>query len=234
MTDTPRLPPRPKAAVIFLALPLVFAGALLAALALLFLMSHIGGEATGTRVALRFDGPCAAEALPLVEARAASIGLGEPVFAARDGQLHLTATLPGLPDDMRAMPALLVREGRVEVRQGMVVLANNGDMAKIVLEASGEGSPYTWLGLKPDAATRVAAALEADPEGQLEIVVDGEIVAERPNSISLKNDGLRLVTGQGEAEARMRTAIDWSITLRHGPLPCALQLGHLEALPTDE
>lgn len=224
MSDTPPNPiqPRPKAVLLFMTAPMVFALFLMLAAGTVALLGRMGTDATGARLTLRFSGACVAAARPFIQGRAEEIGLGEPQYAEDDGGLRLTATMPGLPDDATAMPALLARPGRFTVQHNGAVLAENADLRMVEIRLDESGMPYTWVQLGPDAVERLRAAIAADPQGKLIVYLDDEVVSERPNTAQMTDESLRVVTGEGMTADRMRVAADRAIVLHNGPIPCAL------------
>jgi hypothetical protein len=213
---------RPRGVSALLGLPAILGVALLLAVAGLAWQMNQPGTAGGARVRVRFPADCAAQAAPVLLDRARDIGLGQPELAVEDGAVVLTATLPGLGDDRSAIPALLARPGslRIDAKDGPV--ATEADLADASFDLDEGGTPITRLRLLPPARQRIAALLEADPGGALRIAVDGEQLPDRPNSIGLEDDQLRLPSGDGDNRERARRAADRAISLSSGPLPCAL------------
>ena len=219
----PQLPPRSAAYQRFMALPLGFALLLMLATGVLFLLALRGGTPDGERVQLSWA--ACPEAGPLVLARAEAVGLGTPRLAsAGEGRVGLEATLPGLPDDRDAIPALLSRPGTLLLRTeaGASVLTEAAvELAQVRLDES--GLPYTWVELEDDAYTALQKATEGAPDESLAVVVDGTVLVERPNSREVADGGIRLVEGvEMNSKRRMRRAVDRAIALTHGPLPCPL------------
>lgn len=220
------LPPRSAALSRFMAAPLIVATLLMIATVTLAALAWFGGTADGDRVTIRLEGACAAEALPDVEQRAASLGLGDPEFALEPGAILVTATLPGLDDDATAVPALLAQRGWLEVRQGTTVVLDSDAVIEANIRLDEGGAAYTWIDLRPEAVAPFQAVLDADIDGELTFHVDDTLAAVRPNSRGVKDDGLRVVApGDMKPAQRMKIAADTSIVLTHGPLPCALSAG---------
>ena len=231
MTSTPPngLPPRSAALSRFMAAPLILATLLMIATATLAALAWLGGTADGDRVTLRLEGTCAAEALPLVQARAEAVGLGTPELAVEPGALLVTATLPGLPDDATSIPRLLSRRGWLEIRQGETIVLDRGVVKDASIRLDETGAAYTWIDIDEASVAGFQAVLDADPEGDLTFYLDDEVAAVRPNSRSIKDGGLRIVApGEVLPAARMKIAADTSIALAHGPLPCSLSAGTVE------
>jgi hypothetical protein len=206
-----------------MAAPLIVATLLMIATVTLAALAWFGGTADGDRVSIRLEGACAAEALPMVQARAESVGLGDPEIALDAGAVVVTATLPGLDDDATAIPRLLSRRGWLEIRQGDTVVLDGSKVKEASIRLDEGGAAYTWIDIDKESVAPFQAALDADPEGELTFHVDDELAAVRPNTRGIKDDGLRIVApGEMLPAARMKIAADTSIVLTHGPLPCAL------------
>jgi hypothetical protein len=224
------LPPRPAALQRFMLAPVIFATLLMLAAVGLFVASMVGGSARGDRVELRLEGPCAAAALPLVQARIDAVGLGDPLLELKDGALALQATLPGLQDDHAAIPALLSRRGAFEVVGPGGPITRPDDVLAAQVRLDESGAAYTWVDLRPEAVEAVEAAREADPEGELQLVIDGAPTVPRPNSVAVVEGGLRVLPDMQDPRQRMRIATDHAIALEHGPLPCALTAAGVRVL----
>lgn len=220
------LPPRAAALSRFMAAPLIVATLLMIATVTLAALAWFGGSADGDRVTIRLAGTCAADALPMVQARAETVGMGDPELALDGGAIVLTATLPGLEDDATSIPRLLSRRGWLEVRQGDTVVLDGSKVKEASIRLDEGGAAYTWIDLDKQSVAPFQAVLDADPEGELTFYLDDEVAAVRPNTRGIKDDGLRIVApGEMLPGARMKIAADTSIVLTHGPLPCALVAG---------
>ncbi len=225
--DSPlALPPRSEAFRRFMAAPLFFALALMLATGLLAVLAWRGGAAVGERVDLVFEG--CPEARPLLLARAEAIGLGEPLLDTDGDRSTLRVTLPGLEDDRVAVPALLLRPGRLRLLAQGAPLAQDSDLTVAQVRLDESGMAYTWIELEAEALTRITEAVAADPEGFIDIEMDGEIVARRPNFREVADGGIRIIDeGEQPARDRMRRAVDRAILLTDGPLPCVPRLADL-------
>lgn len=218
------LPPRSEAFRRFMVAPIVVASVLALATGALVLLAWRGGTASGPRLTVRFTSTCPAATQPILQARAEAIGLGDPLIALEDDGLRLTATMPGLPDDQTAVPALLARPGRFVGLAGGEVIVDNSHLTGAQIRLDESGMPYTWVGLSPAGAAAVRALATAAPEGALEMAIDEDRPTPRPNDIALEDDGLRIITEPAVTEVRMRSAADRAILLGTAPLPCPLTL----------
>ena len=219
-----RLAPRSDAFQRFMAAPVILASVLMLATALLALLAWIGDTADGARVAVVLSGPCAEGSPPTLLARANEIGLGQPeVTVTGPQQVRLVATLPGRTEaEQTEVPALITRRGHVLAGNASapIFTREHVELAQVRLDES--GMPYTWLQLSPPALEAMAAATEADPEGEMPLQVDTRSAPARPFSTTVSDGGIRLLPGEGDTRARMRVATDDAIVLTHGPLDCSL------------
>ncbi len=222
-----RPPPRSQQLSRFMAMPVLFATALMLATAVLAGLVWWGGSADGDRVTFDLTGRCAADAAPLVEARMGEVGLGDPTLQrVGDDRLRVTATLPGLDDDRAHIPGLLGARGWVDIARGDTVVLDRTAVTEASIRLDEGGAAYAWLDLTREGVEALEAALAADPDGELTIRLDGETAAIRPNTRGIKDDGIRIVSpGEMTPRTRMRIAADTVIRLNHGPLPCGLSAG---------
>ncbi len=227
--DGKSIAPRSAAFQRFMAAPFIFGALLMAATAVLAILSWTGGKAEGQRADIVFTGACLAEARTVVEQRAEAIGLGDPRWSMTDGRLLLTATLPGLADDLQAVPALLSAPGEFFVSgpSGTIVDRTLIDGAQVRLDET--GSAFTWIDLKPDGVQAITDALEADRDGHLTVRIDQTSAQDRPNTRGVTEDGIRVIPNESDPRQRMRVATDFAIALSM-PLPCALTVASATAV----
>lgn len=209
-----------RIALLYRAVPVVFGLFLVANVVALFLLGSLGGRASGDRLEIRFTSTCADDSATVIQHRVDAMGLGEPELAVQGDTVHLVATMPGHDDDRSAVPAVLARPGHLEIKHGDTVLATEADLAEVSVALDEGGMPFDELHLQGEAAARLAQAVEADPQGSLLFVLDGEVLAERPNSIKILEDKVKVTAGEGDTRFRMRRAADRAIILDSGPHPC--------------
>ena len=218
-----------------MAAPLIVATLMMLATATLAALVWMGGTASGERVAITLEGPCAEDASGLIEARVHAIGLGDPEVQLQTGQLHILATLPGVEDELETIPAVLGQPGNIEIHSEGQVILSRGEVREASIRLDEAGAPYVWLDLDPAAIPQLEEQLAANPEGEWHFFIDGSLAAVRPNSRGIKDDGLRLIApGDMTPAERLRRAADASIVLSHGPLPCALQATTTTALASPQ
>lgn len=223
---TPTTPSRLRA---WMAVPLALSALALGGALWAVLKLDQGRPATGERVTLTLATECAPAAKRVLERRVSAIGLGDPVLAEAPGGLRLTATLPGLPDDRSAIPALLTRPGRLGVSAAGRPVADQDDVVATALNLDMKGSPYAEVQLNGLA---VADLREATKEGgRIEVTLDGAVLLSEDVG-ALRDDRLRLVPAEGGPGEKMRAVADWSILLGSGALPCAVTLSSLAAAGT--
>jgi hypothetical protein len=230
MSDAPKNHPKPRSGPLtrFMAAPVILAVILMVATVTLGALSWFGSSASGPRVRIHFTGTCAAEAAPIITMRGAAIGLGEPELKVQGDGLVLQVTLPGLEDDLTHIPRVLSQPGRIEVVQGETAIVTREQVTNASIRLDEGGAPYAWLDLKPEAIKALEAALLAAPNGTLDVRMDGEVLATRPNSRGIKNEGLRIITpGEIKPTRRMQIAADTSIVIESGVIPCDLRIAEV-------
>lgn len=224
MSEPTKLPPRPKAASLFMAVPIVFLGALGLAVAVLFGVTRFGDQtASGEQVRIRFGASCIDDARPQLVARAEQIGMP----ATMDGDT-MTATLPDMPDAANLIPELLTRQGKLSVvdPSGQPVF-DNGHIDAVAIDLDEAGMPVTMLKLNAEAR---AALKEMSGELALQPEVDGEAFPKARVSTLQETPELSLPSGTGKTSDRMKRAADRAIILEHGPLPCRVHVTDVTVL----
>jgi len=212
-----------------MSVPIAFGGALLLALLLLGINIYIGGTASGQRLQIQLEGSCVAEALPIIQARATTIGLGDPVFQEDGMSLTVEATMPGLEDDAVAMPRILSRSATLEILGGDAVLATHADLETSELDLDENGMAYSGLTFTEDTTAKLRAYIQDQPQDYLVVMLDGDVVARRPNTIALEEEFRVLMEAALPAE-RMRNAADITILLTHGQIPCEMSVRGVSAV----
>ena len=228
MSDSEQTPSTPHRMRALMAIPLIFAAIALVGALVVYRHLSVERSASGARVTLRFEGACVPEARDIIYQRVDMVGLGEPDLGLDGAALVLTATMPGLPDDATAIPALLTRRGALEIRSGDQALAGPLDVASASVNLDTSGAPYASVKLLPSAAARVTAALRAG--SALDVLLDGAVIVHQEGG-DLEGDQLTLTPSDGDPRARMRQAADWAILLSSGALPCDLTVTTVAAPP---
>jgi len=221
VTSQPPLPPRPKAASIFMAVPIVFLGALGLAFGILWILTHYGDPtAEGEPVRIAFSGACLDAATPLLVERAKQVGM--PVEMVGDTML---TTLPDMPDARTSIPAMLTTPGTFSLTGNGLDLGND-DIEDVAIELNNAGMPETLLKMNADARAAIKAL---DDAVELTPSIDGEDLTVFKASI-IKEEGIvSLHAGEGMTADRMKRAADRAIVLAHGPLPCPISVRGVRA-----
>ncbi len=219
-----------KPSTFAIAVPLTLAVLLGLSVAGLFVAGWLGREPGGVRASILVESSCAEEWAERLLQRAGSVGMGELSIAVEGNQAQLLATLPGLEDDLEAMPILLTREGRLEVFAGDDAggepIATQADVVTIELGLNLKGHPYVQVELQPAAVDRLKAA-----GSPLAYAVDGEIVDYYRADGPIRGSEIRIQPRLATVKEELRVATDWNIALRHGPAPCPVQDVRIEVLP---
>lgn len=213
--------------ILFVSMPILIAGGLAVAVGLFFVVTWIGKPATGAWVELRFTSSCGEAWAPVLMARANAVGLGEPSVRQAQGETILRARMPGLDDDLTAIPALLTRPGVFEiyVAEGVdappagAPIATNADVTEVYFQIDATGHPLAYLRLSELAQTRLN---DADPPALL-YVLDGVVVDAFHSARQFDEDHVELRPRLQTTKEEVRVATDWSIALGSGPAPCAAE-----------
>ncbi|MGB0641613.1 MAG: hypothetical protein ACPGTU_19935 [Myxococcota bacterium] len=227
MSDKPPvepLPPRSKAATVFMAVPIVFIGALGVLVALLWVVTGMDSFAEGEQVTIRFDSACGERSSSILVERARQIGM-DPVMSGLDMTVHL----PDLPDARTAIPELLVTPGVFTLSSNDEALAfDNEHIDEIAIDLDEVGMPQTLV--KLDAGARTALIDIAD-DLVFTPTLDNETLP-TVTGAELKDEGvLAIYGGDGITAVKMRRAADRAIVLEHGPMPCAVRVISVDQPP---
>ena len=222
MSDKPL--PRSKGAMMFMAAPIFFGGLLFLAVGLLAFLVWIGSEADGDRVRMLFEGECMEKATPFINQRVNEIGLGDVLFTSQENRLEITATLPSHEKAEEMIPNLLVQKGVLSVRDKDEWLSEHLSFSSVGLAQDEAGMPYAQLVLEEGIRKKLEKSVLSDPKGFLYFFLDGTQIAERPNHNLIRSDELRLRSIEGGKKQQLKTVVDWSIVLAHGPLPCEIAI----------
>jgi len=210
-----------------MALPLAFGAILMVAVMVLAFLVWRGGTPVGPRLTITLAGSCATEAAPMVKHRAEAIGLGDLIFDAAGETITLTVTLPGKdPDQEREkLPRLLGQRGILSARVDETeVLIEAFTLENIGLQLDESGLGMAVVALDSKQAKGLSRHVNDHPDDVVELLLDDVVVARRPNSALISSNELRIIGEETAPIARMQSAADQVIVLRHGPLPCTLSV----------
>lgn len=221
-------PPRSPQTRALMAIPLSLSVlVLIGALYLAFRLQH-GPPAAGDRVRMSLSTTCAAGARGVIAHRAEAIGLGTVQISEEEGGLSVVATLPGLPDDRSAIPALLTKPGHFEIHAAGRTVATESDVAGTALNMDAGGSPYAEITLNGLAFEELREA--AAGGGVIEALLDGETLLSE-DAGQLRDARIRIFPKPEDPAARMRAAVDLTVLLPSGALPCPVQVTRVVDAP---
>ena len=164
------------------------------------------------------------EALPVLKARLADVGLSAEVVSVGDGRHRVRTSLTGREDVDAALPSALLAPGQFELVYDGQALLDNAGVAEATYRLDGMMDMWLLLRLEDTASQTVVEALRgAERRERLNFVVDGATVAMQP---ALRTVAMGEVEGipvhEMDQKTRMRKIAEWSMQIDH-PLPCAAQ-----------
>ena len=204
-----------------MAAPVVFLGGLGLAVAILFILTRFGdATAQGESVTIQFSGSCTDEARPLLERRAAQIGM-----PAEMTNSTMETTLPDMENARVLVSALLVQKGDFEVQDDeSKVVFTNAHIDEVAIDLDEAGMPVTFIKLNASARSILR---EMEDTVTLVPLVDGSTF-DKTTAADLRDEAvISLHSGVGMTADRMKRAADLAIILEHGPLPCTLSIGRV-------
>jgi hypothetical protein len=227
-----RTPEEQKSRFIMAALPALLAVLLMLAIGGYLVAVKLGGQATGAHARIALSSSCTDTLLPVVQARGEAIGLAQASYTAEGGQVVVDAVLPGLDDDLSAVPALLARGGHFRFLAADSVdgptrgepLATEVDVTASYLHVGFDQGTYVQLDVQPNALRRLAEAQAPF----VQVLLDEERIVSLPGDQD--EDGWRLQAIEQHARTEVRKAADWNILLQTGPTPCSVEVASVEAL----
>ena len=241
-------PPRPQRSSgesLFMAMPLAFAGILISAVAILAFLIWKGGDLSGPRVEMVFslncERPDVTQIQSIMKKRIDDIGLGEPNFKINsiDGKtfISLEISLPGLEGEFEKIPKVLSRAGSLTIRDDEgKILATKDNLQETSLALDESGMPYVGLYFDMESLVKMSAYVSSKPQSYMDIFVDNEQAAQRPNSVKVQAEEdfeIRIISEQGDVRERMQLAADRAIVLSYASYPCSINLDSIEELQTN-
>ena len=208
-----RSPEERKARIFALATPVVMAGVIAGAALLLGLLTLVGGSADGEHVEIRATSSCPDAWAERMTQRAADIGIGDLEVIVEGDHTVLRGVLPGLEDDLTAIPHLLTRPAELVITGEGEELAYDVDVVDTWMQMDIMGHPYVVLDLQPNAMARLQGV------DFIAFDLDGETVATQ-RSDEGEIDTVEMQPKLQTVEEEVRAATDWKILLQHGPGPC--------------
>jgi hypothetical protein len=208
---------QPRGGCLVLVAPIVMIGLLVAGYGGLLIAGVVGRPAAGERVSLAFQ--TCPEARPLLEARVAEMGLGEPVWSELPGGYALDATLPADPEVARDIPATLAAPGELAA-----VFPDGARVALVVESAStrldASANPRSAVVVAPSARAELAAARAQRPGVAADILLDGRSVLSLAADAEFEGGQLDIPGPDGTLAEAMREVAARSLLLNSGRLPC--------------
>lgn len=183
-----------------------------------------GRPADGDRVRMAFAG--CPEAAPVVQARVAFMGLGDPRLVERADGFDLEVTLPSDVGVARSIPGTLTAPGRLEaVRRDAPdrVLFTEAEVASAAIRQDLTLIPWTVLTLTDAGVAALGAYVQEDREGRVHYRMDGVEIGSVSN-LKGATPEVELTPALEDDRARMEAAAARAVVLDSGPLPCSLSV----------
>lgn len=161
------------------------------------------------------------EALPVLEARLADVGLP---FEAREeggGRYRVLTTGTGRADVDEALPSALLAPGRFALTYEGRELIDNDGVDEATYRLDGMMDMWLLLDLDDEATDTVTEAVRSSKPGdRLDFLVDGVMVAMQPTHRSVQRGEVEgIPVDEMDQKTRMRRIAEWSMQIDH-PLPC--------------
>jgi hypothetical protein len=177
----------------------------------------IGRPAEGPAVELTFQG--CPDAADIVVARAADMGLS-PTLRPSTGGFIVALTLPTADTDTGPLADVLATTGLFTLRAGDLVLATQDHIVSAGVRLDMTMSPSTLIVIEPAARDRAYTHMNGNPEGKLQIELDGVEVWNFSNRKPSMHGEFEIPPDAKDDRARMELAAGRGIYLNNGPLPC--------------
>ena len=168
----------------------------------------------------------------MVRQRVEAIGLGDPQIGVSGGAMQITATLPGAEPgvERETIPRMLAAGGMLTVQDGDEVLLSRDEVDRAELQLGDAGEAIAVAFIAEASQALLNERIDADPQGSLQIRMDGDLLVERPSIGRVVEQELRIIDSEEvPPDMRMRAAIDRVLVLNHGPLPCSLTVASVTA-----
>jgi len=226
--------PRTRIGCLLLIIPALITVGVLLGYIVMWTVGLRGREVDGLTYDMIFQS--CPEALPLVQARVARMGLGNPQYNENPEGFVITARLPSEPDVAKTIPKTLARTGALEIRAvgaaadaPPIVPAEQVDDTSVHLGMSGIA---TLVRLDAEGSETLRKHMIANPDGRIQYLLDGEEVANRSNLPAEPRGNLELTPPLSDEVTQLRVAAEWDVIIAEGPLPCPIVL--LSATPVQD
>ena len=215
MTESPRN--RPRAGCWFFGLPLIAIPTVLSGYAALVWAGYVGVPAEGDRVEMRIV--TCAEGRAVVRARIEDIGLGDPEYTATPDGFTVVVTMPD-NDFASDIPVSLVKGGQFEILSNGQAFITNAQVESTTLRLDFTGEPSIAIQLTPEGSKTLEDTMRADPDGMVQLQVDGVGMGDRVNTPTETRGHITLpITGPDRA-SQVAAAAEFGLVMSR-PLPCA-------------
>lgn len=227
MSSPVEIPPEPhrgRSGCVFLVIPTVMIPLVLGGYGLMWGMGIQGRTPTGDRVEMQFSG--CEEAKVAVLARVEHMGLGAPSGASTDNGFSITAQLP---DDARVahqIPVSLTERGDLALYYGAdraEQIAGAGDVTQVFHRMTTDASALSVVTLDADLGVEIQKRQMADPEGHLEVWIDGVFIERFENSGAMVSGEIEIEPEPDLAREAIERAASRVVVLAN-PLPCEIEL----------
>jgi hypothetical protein len=161
------------------------------------------------------------------------MGLGEPIAQSTDGGFTITATMPGDTRVAAQIPATLAERGEFALYYGpdrADQVAGPDDVASVFPRMTGDASATSVVKLDPELAGPLQRRQLDDPQGFLEVYVDGVHVDTLPNTSPITEHEIDIEPMAEGARDAIEESAARAIVLA-SPLPCEIALTSQEAAP---
>lgn len=215
------------ARLLIVGFPVALAGLIGLAFAGLGVATYIGTDPQGQRAEVRVTSGCASDWSGLMHKRATDVGIGELAVTVEGQDAVLTGVLPGLEDDLTAIPELLTRPGELGIYAAETIddepvgepLATDVDVVNSWMQMGMMGHPYVQLELQPHALKR----LQDTDAPVLLLVVDGQVADYFDADRDPDDDDVRIQPKLLTVQDEVRATTDLKIILQHGRAPCPVE-----------
>lgn len=214
MTESPRN--RPRAGCWFFGLPLIAIPTVLSGYAALVWAGYVGVPAEGDRVQMRVV--TCVEGRAVVRARIDDMGLGRPEYINTADGFTVVVTLPD-NDFASDIPVSLVKGGQFEILSNGETFITNADVQSSTLRLDFTGEPSIAIQLTPEGSKTLEDTMRADPDGMVQLQVDGEPMGDRVNTPTETRGHITLPITGPDRPAQVAAAAEFGLVMSR-PLPC--------------
>jgi hypothetical protein len=197
-------------------LPVILIPTVLSGYAVLVWYGYVGIPAAGERVELTVR--TCAEGRAVVRARIEDMGLGDPEYTATPDGFTAVVTLPD-NDFADAIPVSLAKEGQFEILSNGEVFINNAGVESSTLRLDFTGEPSIAIQLTEEASKTLEDTMRADPEGMVQLQVDGVPMGDRVNTPTETRGHITLPITGVDRPSQVATAAEFGLVMSR-PLPC--------------